>query len=217
MAQGNVFRWRDGEGWLILAGSGSPGSEVESNAIQKAFPGKPVVYIWAASDADSADQHLSVLDDLGASTGYLLDVNTEDDQAIHAALDDAGLIILGDGPDISALRGGLAGVAIESIEAAYQEGATVLAIGVGAAILGSRYLNAQNEIKTGLSWLEQSFIVPSGIPQTTISEHLKAEPNSYSLMIGSDSALAFGPDGEVEVWGARQIRVTFGSNVIQGE
>ena len=39
---------------------------------------------------------------------------------------------------------------------------------------------------------------------------MTSEPGAVALGIGSDSALALGPDGQLEVWGEQQVDVALG-------
>src|SRR5690242_12744289 len=83
MPRANVIRWLDGEGWIILSGGGDVDSaetgHIEASALAKVQPGEPLAYIWAAGDIEQADKHLEALYDLGAPTGYLVDILAEDD------------------------------------------------------------------------------------------------------------------------------------------
>jgi len=213
MPNANIFRWRDGAGWLILAGSGTAGNEVETLALTRLHPGDPIAYVFAASDADTAERHLVALDEAGAPTGYLVDVQTEDDDTLRAQLSQAGLIILGDGLNVATLRGGITGAAIDGIAHAYTQGAIVLGIGAGAAVLGQKFV-AGGALRDGFGWLEKSIILP-GYQALRDAERMRGflvdQPALFGLGLGADSALAFGSDGAVESWGARQIAVTLGA------
>lgn len=55
-----------------LAGSGAPlgdqddvDLDIEAQALTRIAYGEPIAYIWAAGDADTADQHLALLDEMG--------------------------------------------------------------------------------------------------------------------------------------------------------
>src|SRR5579859_3473847 len=117
MPQANVIRWRNGTGWIVLSGgedsSSADTTEIEAEALARVAPGATVAYIWAAGDVEDADEHLSALEELGAPTGYLVDVQTEDDDTLRRQLSETGLIVLGDGPNASQLRSALLGAALE--------------------------------------------------------------------------------------------------------
>jgi hypothetical protein len=212
MPQANVIRWRDGAGWLVLSGGGDFASgetgDIEANALARVHAGHPVAYIWAAGDVEAADEYLVALDDLGAPTGYLVDVLTEDDDTIRRELSVAGLVIFGDGPNLKELRSGLPGAALDGIGTAFERGAVIMGIGQGAAVLGS-FLEEQ----TGLGWVEGAIIAPEydrdGVPERLHNLLLK-HPDAYGLGIGTGSALALGPDGQAEPWGKRQVTVKLG-------
>jgi hypothetical protein len=209
MPQANVIRWRDGAGWLVLSGGSDSahGDDIEATALARIEAGRPIAYIWAAGDVEAADKHLDALDELGGPTGYLVDVLTEDDDTLRQQLEIAGLVILGDGPNLKDLRSGLLGAAIEGIGTAFESGAVVLGIGNGAAVLGEQ---------DGLSWVEGAIVVPkyeAESEQARLRDLLKANPKAYGLGIASGSALGLGPNGEVEAWGDGKVTVTLGRNV----
>jgi hypothetical protein len=210
----SVLRWRDGLGWIILAGGGDIRStetgEVEATALGRTKPGDPIAYIWAAGDVETADTHLDLLEDLGGPTGYLVDVLTEDDDTLRKQVSIAGLIIIGDGPNIKGLRSGLLGAAQEAMITAYEQGALIMGIGNGAAVLGSLVEN-----QPGLAWVEKAIIVPAydtedGPPK--LRDQLLRHPESYGLGLRSGSAVALGPDGKIEAWGTSQPTIMLGSS-----
>lgn len=217
MPRANIFEWHTGAGWLLLAGGGRASNvvgEVETLALGKATSGEPIAYIHAAGDVENSDQHLAALEDAGAPTGYLVDVQAEDDDTLREQLAQAGLIIIGDGQNPDALRNGLIGAALEGIGYAFERGSSVLAIGTGAAVFGQKF-RAGEQIRDGLVWLKRALITPDfRADQDTprVRTLLEQLPNLYSLNIGPESALALGPNGEVEVWGERAIGVTLGAS-----
>jgi hypothetical protein len=212
----NIFQWHDGAGWLILAG-GSANSlsvgDAETLALGKAVPGGPIAYIHAAGSVETADQHLAALEDAGAPTGYLVDVQAEDDDSLREQLAQAGLIIIGDDPNPAVLRNGIIGAALEGIGQAFERGSSVLAIGGGGVVFGQKF-QAGDQIRDGLAWLTRALITPDyRADRDTPHVHALLEqlPDLYSLNIGPESALALGPNGEVELWGERSVSVTLGT------
>jgi hypothetical protein len=215
MPQANVIRWRNGAGWLVLSGGNTSDTgdagDIEADALVHIRVGEPVAYVWAAGDVEAADKHLAALEDLGAPTGYLVDVLTEDDETLRQQLAIAGLIVIGDGPNVAGLRSGLLGASLEGIEAAFEQGAVILGIGQGAAILGS-FMTGQ----AGLGWVDGAAIAPDyagADAPARLRELLLQYPEAYGLGIATGSALALGPDGQVEAWGAGKVTVTLGRNI----
>ena len=233
MPQANIFQWRDGSlnsdgsqhiaGALILSGGAASAlavGEIEALALGKALPGEAMAYVFAAGDIETADRHLAALEDGGAPTGYLVDVQTEDDHTVKAQLSEAGLIIIGDGDNPGALRGGLSGAALEGITEAYERGVSVLAIGTGAVVFGQKYAGGAPAaiIRDGLAWLQRGLIVPRFLAERDadrVRGLLTQAPELYALTLGTDTALMLGGDGTVEVWGERAIGVTLGAGYIQ--
>lgn len=215
MPQVNIFRWRPGNGWLILAGGGTPDSEdnlnIDARMLSRTVSQGPLAYVWAAGDIEAADRHMDSLRDLGARTGYLVDILAEEDDVLFRQLSEAGLIIVADGPHRDALRAALVGVALHGIEDAFRRGATLAVIGHSAALFGA-HVAERDGVSDGFGWLSHALIMPAFVPDH--ADHLRAlvsqVPAAYGLGLGEGAALAFGPQGEVEVWGNAAITVSLG-------
>lgn len=221
MAQFNIFRWLSGRGWLVLAGGGEPESDdnlaITARVLGITHSQGPIAYIWGAADTETADQHMDVLRDLGARTGYLVDVFSENDADLQRDLDAAGVIILGDGPRTHDLQEALVGAALDSIQTAYSRGATVYAIGRSAAVLGSQGLEDQQPV-AGFGWLANALVLPGY--QSTDSDRLRhwlaQRPDAYGLGLASGAALALGPASQVELWGNEAVTVLLGQQFNSG-
>ncbi len=222
MPQANIFRWRDTNGWIVLSGGGAIESadvlNIEAALLNHTISQGPIAYVWAASDLETADLHMDSLRELGARTGYLLDILTEDDATLKQQLGEAGVIILGDGPRHADLRDALTGFPWEVIEDTLRRGATLYVVGQSAAMMGSQELNG-DALTDGTGWLLDALILPAYTPDQ--AEHLRAAvaqlpPGGYGLGIAEGAALAFGPNGEVEVWGNAQITVSLNQSYDTG-
>lgn len=222
MPQANIFRWRAGNGWIVLAGGGSPDSDdnfnIDAGILTRTISQGPIAYVWAASDIEVADSHMDSLRELGARTGYLIDVMTEDDDSLYSQLSEAGVIILGDGPRVATLRDALAGVAWRAIEETFSRGATLYVIGQSAAVIGE-YLIEDGTMGAGMGWLADALILPYYTPDQAdnLRDHVADLPDGgYGLGLGEGAALAFGPNSSVEVWGNGKITVSLGSSYDSG-
>lgn len=221
MLQNNIFRWRTGRGLIVLAGGGDPNSEdnlsITANLLSHTLSQGPIAYIWAASNIEQADLHMDLLRDLGARTGYLVDILTEEDDALARQLNEAGVIILGEGPSGERLQEALVGVALQAIEDAYRRGATLYAIGPSAGALGTYAVRGADLIE-GFNWLAGSIILPGYSPED--AERLRAwvhqHPDSYGLGLGAGAALMLGPNGELDVWGNGAITISLGQHYHTG-
>ncbi|MBZ0302186.1 MAG: hypothetical protein K8J31_20725, partial [Anaerolineae bacterium] len=159
------------------------------------------------------DAIVADMQDLGAQSGYLVDVLTEDDRVIRDKLAEAGIVIVAEDPSVMNVRSALLGAAIEGIQIAFENGAIVLVEGPAATAFGAWVIAADGRVLAGLDWLHSGLIVPG---TTSISEApdtrvvVAAQPAAIAVGIGSGSALALGPDGEVETWGDRQVTIALG-------
>lgn len=213
MANNNVLRWMDGRGWLILSGGDS--SDVRAQALGRAAADGGVAYVDLGGQAAFGESALADMEDLGAPSGYLVDVMTEDDETIQAKLADAGVVVVAGGSDVSDLRSSLMGAAASGIQTAFRNGAVVLVEGQAAMLAGAWVLTEDDRLLGGLEWVENALIVPG---LTTAEESpqvqtvLAAQPAALGISIGAGSALALGPDGEVETWGQKQVTIALGPN-----
>jgi hypothetical protein len=216
MPSQSVFRWLDGRGWLVLSSAGDPPSEADLSEIRGKALGRAaadgaaaVVYLGEASGADAL---LDDIEDLGAPSGYLVDIVTEDDETIRTRLTEAGVIVISGASSGAAARSALLGAAIDGIRAAYENGAIILVEGAASGAFGAYMLDADGTVSAGLGWLMDALILPglASIGQAALPA-LNVHPEAVGVGIGSGAALALGGDGEVEIWGARRVSVALGS------
>jgi hypothetical protein len=213
MAFNNVLRWCDGRGWLVF--SGAPGSDVVRAAALGRVSADGGLVVVCMGAADWCEQVLDDLKDLGAPAGYLVDVLSEADDVIRDRLSEAGMIVVTGADDAWAVRSALMGAAAAGILAAFANGALILLEGTAAAAAGAWLPTDEGEPLAGLSWLHAALVIPgtasvSELPP--VRSALRRHPNSIAIGIGGQSALVLGPDGEVEIWGERQISIVLGSD-----
>lgn len=211
MAIQDILRWSSGLGWIILSGGTGRGGEVRAQVLRRIKASGGVAYL--GFDENSGDETFDDMEDLGAPTGYLVNIIAEDDFTIREQIEDASLIMIDDSVSAEAWRDALPGAAADAIFAALETGTIVLAEGRGAAALGQYMLDESGELVRGLGWLEHLLILPE---ITHIGEFaparelLDVQPDAVVLGIGIESALALGPDGELEVLGQRQVAIGLG-------
>lgn len=212
MHAGIPLSWPKGNGWLVLSGGAHLLSDVRALALSRLTVIDGTV-AYLGLHEDDAEEMMDDLGELGAPTGYLIDILREDDESIHSMLDESGLIAIPGAHPPSALQAAITGAAVEGIRAAYQRGAVILAEGPAAMIFGKKVLTHDGTIIDGLNWLENAFIMPSvtSISQSQIAlEVLAGGAAHLAIGIGEGSALALGPQGAVETWGERQVTITLG-------
>lgn len=209
MAHNAILRWIDGRGWLIL--SASSDDEIRALALARASADGGVAYVSMGGAA--AERTLADMEDLGASSGYLVDVLTEDDETIREKLAEAGVVVIPDGLDLAVVRDALMGAAISGIQDAFANGAVVLVEGTSASVFGAWVMIHSSKITSGLDWLENGLIL-AGVTSVSESDDAKmvlnVQPTAIAVGIGTGSALALGPDGEVETWGNKQVTIALG-------
>ncbi|NJL94476.1 MAG: hypothetical protein HC915_12505 [Anaerolineae bacterium] len=216
MTQQSVFRWRTGKGWLVLAGSGdfnaSAMQDIEAAVLRRAVSHGPLAFIWAASDLERGDRYLDHVEELGGRTGYLVDIINEDDDSLRQQLTEAGIIVLGDGPQMIRLRNGLGGAVQEALQTAYERGATLYAHGDAAMLLGGWTLLPGETTRRGQGWLADALVVPRYTSErgADVRAVLAGLENAFGVGIGQNSALALGADGVVDLWGEQQVTVLLG-------
>jgi hypothetical protein len=217
MPQHQIFKWLDGRGWIVLSGrldtQGADIGDIRSLVLARSAADGGVACISLAGGATDAEMMLEDLEELGAPAGYVVDVLSEDDDTIHNRLAEAGLIVIDSAPDAETACSALIGAPIDGIQAAFSNGAIVLVEGYSASAFGSWVSQNNGKIVSGLEWLEGALVLPV---DDSVASHarlvLEAQPAAYAIGVGQGSALALGPDGEVQIWGRGQVSVALGAS-----
>lgn len=215
MSEQPTLTWPDGLGWLILGGEWS--DAIRAQTLQRLKPKGGVAYIGLKES--SMDATMDDFEDLGAPTGYLVNILVEDDDQIQAALREVSLIVLDGNENPQRLLDALHGAALDAMRAAYDKGTVILAEGQAAALFGAKWLDGRGALQTGLNWLKGALIL-SGVTDRSV---LRAQSQSifqddpYALAVGipSDGALVLGPEGSLELWGEQPVAVTFGPGYLK--
>lgn len=210
-----VLRWRDGRGWLVLSAGQGEAQELDAIralALQRTSADGGMAIAYLGDEAGIADRMLDDLEDLGAPSGYLVDVISEDDETVRSRLTEAAVIVIFGANDAVAARSSLKGAAIEGIGAAHANGAVILVEGIAAMTFGAHVIAPDGSLTDGLAWLERGLVAPNVIDIGAYARPiLTAQPESVGVGIGAGAALALGPDGQIEIWGAKRVAVALGS------
>jgi hypothetical protein len=202
-----VLNWPGGAGWLVMTGGGAdPLGDLRGYALNFIMTDGGVAYV--GFDNDDHEDLIEDLGELGAPTGYLVNVMTEDDDTIREMLTDSSMVLLPDVP-FDYLYSAMQGAGIEGLSAAYARGAVILAEGQAATLFGQVMPNGVK----GLAWLENTFIVPNAtsLQESELArEALDAGAASYVISVGPGSALALGPKGRIETLGKKEVTVALG-------
>lgn len=184
---------------------------IEARVLVRTHSQGPIAYIWAAGSIDAADAHMDSLQEMGARTGYLVDILTEEDDVLFRQIDEAGVIILGGGPNVDVLADALSGVVLNAMQEAFGRGATIYAVSDSAGVLAS-YDVRGTVIQPGIGWIEGALIMPdySADQAESLRDMVHRHPEAYGLGLSAGAAMAFGPQGEIEVWGNQQVTVSLG-------
>ncbi len=215
MARNAALTWLNGRGWLVLAGATPAADAVRAHALSIAAADGAVAYVATQGANADTDQLLADMADLGARSGYVVDMLTEDDAVIRDQLGEAGIIVIGADSSVNNVRSSLLGAGIEGVRTAFENGAVILAEGPAAMAFGAWTLDENKQVVAGLNWLVNGFVLP-GINRAAEApaarQILAAQPSALAVGIGLESALALGPDGEVEIWGEQQVAIALGPN-----
>ena len=213
MPSASIFRWRDGRGWLVLAPGSMDDPDIRALAVARASADGSLAVAVLDGDLAAADRRLDDFEELGATAGYLVDVLTEDDETIETRLAETSIVVLESGDDLETLKSALMGAALKGLETAFANGAIILAAGAPASLFGQLVYSGQGKLIEGFGWLLDAIVMPTAEDLSAHVRHiLQAHSEFFSVGIGARTALALGPDGQVEIWGHRQIGIALGQN-----
>ncbi|MBI1259447.1 MAG: hypothetical protein GC204_18420 [Chloroflexi bacterium] len=200
----SVFQWLDGRGWLVFSGGGD--DEIRATALARMAADGAVACVSLTGDPDHL---LDDIADLGAPTGYLVDVYGEDDATLNDKLSQSGMVIIAGGEDAAHVRGALRGAALEGVQAAYANGAIILLEGYSATAFGSWLIH--ETIEDGLEWLVGAAVLTNVEDAALYAKPIfAAQPEGIAVNVRTGSALALGPDGQIERWGEREVTIVLG-------
>ena len=211
MLDGLPIRWLESYGWLVLSGSADPHSEIRALALSRCNASGAVAYISLAEDY--GDALMDDLAELGAPSGYLVDLEDQDNNEIHERLSGAGMIVIEAGDDIHRLKRLMTQTVLHAMKGALQDGALVLFEGLAATLAGSWYLNPSGEVARALKIVEEVYVavdVNSFLATETAQLVFQKRPDAVGIAIDRGAALVLGPDGHIETWGDKQITFSLG-------
>ena len=206
------LEWISGSGWLVFAAENT-NSAVRAQALARMDSDGGVAYISLADDG--GDSLMDDMEDLGAPTGYMIDIELEDSATIRQQLKDISMVVLESGASLDRLARALRGSVVDALREAYEGGALILVEGLAVNLFGRWSVSDSGHVFEGLDWLKNVFIEPdvSSLEESrAVQMVLRAHPQAIALEIGVGSALALGAGGRVEVWGAGQVTVALGSH-----
>lgn len=210
---GRFLTWLKGAGWLVFSGGNTAGSPVRAHALARAGADGGVVYISLA--ADGGDALLDDMEDLGAPTGYIVDIENEPAEEIIEQIKDASVIALEIDESLDALyRAFQQSPAASAIQQAYERGAVVLIEGLAVNLFGKWVISDAGQLLPGLEWVTGAFIEPgvSGVDESrAVQLILGSEAEAIAIEINTGSALVLGPQGRVELWGEEDVTISLGS------
>ena len=202
--------WLESNGWLVLSGSADRRSEIRAQALSRANADGAVAYISLAGDM--GDALMDDLAELGAPTGYLVDLADSDNNEIHERLRAAGMIVIEPGEDIRQLKRLMSQTVVHALKEALNCGALILFEGLAATLAGE-YIAQPNGMAKGLKFVSNVYIasdVSSVLETQAAQEVCLAQPEAALIAIDRGAALVLGPDQRIETWGEPQIAFSLG-------
>lgn len=212
MSDGIPFTWLDSNGWLVLSGSADALSEIRAQALSRVNIGGVVAYISLADDV--GDSLMDDMMDLGAPTGYLVDLSDDDNNAIYERLRMATMIVIEPGEDINQLKRMISQTVVQAMKEALNRGALILFEGIASTLAGE-YIVSNNKVTSGLKFVDNAFISPDtlSILDTEAAQVVYLEaPDGVFIGIQRGSALVLGPESYIETWGDQGVTISLGSH-----
>lgn len=199
----------------MLSGGPDQTGELRGQALARASADGAVACVALSGDLAAADHLLDDIEDLGAPSGYIVDLISEDDAAVLNKLAEASVIVIADAPNVDTARSMLTGAALEGIRNAHANGAVILVEADAISVFGMWLLLEDGSKAPAFDWLHDALIMLN-LPQASEQARIFLEeyPAGIVVAIGSGSALALGPDGQVETWGRGEVTVALGSQFL---
>ncbi len=211
MTASGLFQYPEGRGWIVLSGGADSGSVIRAQALRRTRAEGGAAYLVMRDD--DADSTLDDMDDLGAPTGYQVNLSTEDDATIRALIGEASIIVINANAEPHTLLGGLRGAAEEALRAALGDGAVLLFEGTSASLVGAYWFGQDGVPRDGLNWLHNGVILTDtqrDDAARAAHDFLEATSSAFIVEIALGSAMVLGTEGAIEIWGERRVKVALG-------
>lgn len=209
MSTATPFSWLDSNGWLVLSGKPDALGEIRACALSRYDGSSAIAYISLA--ADFGDALMDDMAELGAPSGYLVDLDENDNNEIYERLSAAGMIVIEADGNAAALAALVSQTVISALKAALERGALILFEGAAASIAGERRRNAAGEWAAGLNFIQNALIWPSAgcDAQDAMLRAEDGAPLDVPVMVfAPGAALALGPAGQIETWGEGEVTIS---------
>ncbi len=221
MPRRNPLEWVDGQGWVVLSGGGAwqygETDLVDTQVLSIANLDRPMLVMLDEGKRAEAEGILEHYINLGGSGGecvLLSQLKPQHYQApkLHEFLGEVGLLYLGGNSPLALARALHNTPLIEQIVKGYAtlQGLIVMGVGAGAAALGAWVGDPQQpeQDAPGLNFVRSAIIAPHFTDTESavdLRARLQRHPGFVGLGIPRGTALALGPQGQVETWGYAQI------------
>jgi len=195
----------------VLSGRADPLSEIRAQALSRHNASGAIAYISLADDL--GDELMDDMAELGASSGYLVDLEEQDNNEVYERLIGAAMIVVDAAGQGDRLLRLLRRTAIHALKEALNRGALLFFEGAAAAIAGEFVLAADHRIESGLNLLRNALVAidASSVAGDDALRAARGElPDAIFLGLETGSALALGPQGQIETWGERPVAISLG-------
>lgn len=206
------FSWLATSGWLALSGSADALSEIRARALSRCDASGAIAYISFADD--QGDSLMEDMAELGAHSGYLVDLDEADNNEIYERLSNAGMIVI-EAPawrrDLPRL---LRRTAVHAMREALQGGALILLEGAAASAVGEFALDMCGQVGAGLGLAGNALVHAEGLDNddaVLLGALRRRMPEATFVTLPPGSALVLGPGGVIETWGERQVSISLGT------
>ena len=212
MREPSAFSWLSAAGWLILSGRADALGEIRALALSRCDANGDLAYI--SLNGDQGDALMEDMAELGAGSGYLVDLDEADNNEIYERLSEAAMIVVEADCAGEGLLRALKSTAAHAMKAALERGSLVLLEGAAAAAAGAQVLDPAGATKSGLGFVKRALVLadsPGMIDQAELRALRSRMPEVTFISLPAGAALALGPDGRMETWGEAQVSVSLGS------
>jgi cyanophycinase-like exopeptidase len=216
--------WLSGRGWLVLSGGGDwrqgETDNIDAHVLGLANLDRPMVALFSEGAPENAEEIIEHYVLLGGPTGeaFSLPAMTRQDLSdshFTALLEQAGILYLGGENPVQLVHSLRNTQALKYIVRGFatMQGLILVGAGGGAAALGtwlarSRHGEIARGFSRGFGFLRNAVVAPH-FTQTEeaprLHDLLSAHPNQLGLGIPEGTALALGPEGEVQTWGEGKV------------